>query len=62
MSKTCYMGGILQHKIYEKTGYGFKITFRTNKEAKKYKEQIKYIIEVDGYDIKDKKGYYDRKF
>ena len=60
MKKTCYIGGIVQHKLGNKSGYGFKITFNTPAEAVKYKEQAEYIIQVDGYKLINKRGYHDK--
>jgi hypothetical protein len=51
--KKCVIGRILKHK----EGYGFKVTFLNFTEAKKYKEQVSFVIQIDGYDIISSKGY-----
>ena len=41
-------------------GYGFKVTFNTPTEAKKYKQMISWIIEHDHYQIYNKTGFHER--
>ena len=49
------ISGIIKHH----SGYGFKLTFNKSEEAQKYKDMIRWILQDDGYKIKDKKGYHD---
>ena len=51
-NKKCTIGRIVKHS----RGYGFKITFDNFDEANKYKDQVYYIINVDGYKINNVKG------
>jgi len=53
--KHCTLTGIIK----KFGGYGFSVVFTNAKDAQKYKEQIKYIIEVDKIQVKTKRGYYD---
>jgi hypothetical protein len=53
-NKKCTISRIVKH---HNGGYGFKITFDSFAEASKYKDQAYYIINVDGYQINNVKGY-----
>lgn len=57
MNKDATLGGII--KVGD--GHGFKLVFKTVKEAQKYKDMIKWIIEADHYKVKSDQGYFDRK-
>jgi hypothetical protein len=50
------IGRIIKHS----NGIGFKVTFNTKEEAQKYKDEIYFIISVDGYKIDNKGGCYDK--
>jgi len=58
MKKKTWIGGIIKHNH---NGIGFKLTFKTKKEAQHYKEMIIFILKNDNYHIKQKEGYYDNK-
>lgn len=53
--KHCTLTGI----VGKKGGYGFSVIFTTPEDAQKYKDEIKFIIEVDKIKVKAKRGYYD---
>lgn len=60
MKKTI-LGEIIKHDGYKKPHYGFKITFKTIKEAQYYKDMIDIILQSDDYKIENKHGYHDRE-
>jgi len=54
MSRVTF-GGIIKHS----DGLGFKITFKDQALAQKYKEAFIWYIQDDNIKVKDNKGYYD---
>ena len=57
MSKDATLGGII--KVSD--GHGFKLIFKTAKEAQHYKDMVKWILEGEQYKVKSDRGYFDRK-
>lgn len=55
--KHCMITGI----IGRRGGCGFSVIFSTAKDAQKYKDMFKWIIQDDNFKVDIKRGYYDSK-
>lgn len=54
--KKCTLGRILRSSDGT---YGYRVSFKTRDEALKYKDETRYIIQVDGYKIQILEGVND---
>jgi len=55
--KDCILGGIIRYN----DGVGFKIIFNDSQLANYYKNMLQYILKSDGFNVTNKKAYYDTK-
>jgi len=51
------VGGIINHQ----PGYGFKLTFKTIRQARYYKDMFMIILRSDDFVVKDLNGYHDKE-